>query len=335
MVQNTVKADSLYLRILSHNIRYATSAPSKNERPWAERCPLILRQFKYHTRFVDAPCGRSSQSASFICLQEVLHSQLNDLMIGLNGLPKVQHTDETHKIPDGPIWAHVGVAREDGETKGEYNPIIYHKQAFQLLDFRTKWLSPTPNQPSKGWDAGSPRILTVAVFECLRSRQRIVACNTHLDNEGAVARKKSIPIILETIQQLRSEWASANNTEPLVFLAGDFNSFPTQEAYLDIAKSRLLADVLEHVPKEERYGDEITFTGFVPDTDEDKDEIGRIDFVWIGPVERIRPFESGNQNRPVPTWDVLGYAVLPNVFDDGVFCSDHRCLASDVLLRGS
>ncbi|KAF2235950.1 hypothetical protein EV356DRAFT_482941 [Viridothelium virens] len=319
MVQRN-SAQPLPLRILTHNIRYATSTPSKNELPWSERCPLILSQLRYHTRILDGLSASSNLASCFICLQEALHSQLQDILTGLNNLSPQGSSTLAAELPTGPAWAHIGVGREDGRKEGEYSPIIYPIQAFKLLDFQTRWLSPTPEQPSKGWDAGSTRILTVGVFEHRAIRRRLIACNTHLDNEGTVARKESIPIILETIKTMRQKWADADGEEPQFFLAGDFNSFPTQEAYLDTARSGVLGDIIDFVPLNQRYGNEVTFTGFVPDTDEDKDDIGRIDFIWLGPRKNVHG------------WEVAGYSVLPNVFDDGVFCSDHRCVVGDVTL---
>ena len=80
----------------------------------------------------------------------------------------------------------------------------------------------------------------------------------------------------------------------------------------------------------ERYGSENTFTGFQPNTDEDKDEIGRIDFVWLGPKQRVHVRNTNCMTSR--GWHVHGYSVLPNVFDDGVFCSDHGCVVADVVL---
>lgn len=66
----------LPVRLLTHNIRYATTSPFKGEKPWADRRPLLLNELKYNTLY---------NAESFICLQEVLHSQLIDIMGGLGG----------------------------------------------------------------------------------------------------------------------------------------------------------------------------------------------------------------------------------------------------------
>ena len=332
-IRDDRSSSSLPIRILTHNIRYATSDHAKNEKPWQERLPLIMSQLSYHTRSYDWRDG-ADVGAGFICMQEVLHSQLYDVLSALN---QIEESDESSSgdLPDGPYWAHVGVARENGKTKGEYSPIVYLTKLFNLLHFENLWLSPTPHKPSKGWDAGSERILTTAVFEHKRTKRRLAAFNTHLDNAGPMSRKKSILVIVEQIVYITRRWSPKGNPERLgFFLAGDFNSFPTQEAYRMMMMSELVIDVHDTIPMEARYGDEVTFTGFQPDTDVYKDEIGRIDFVFVGP--KAKDEAEGRQvtkkHEVFDRWKIQGYSVLPNVFDDGVFCSDHRCVVADVVV---
>lgn len=266
-------------------------------------------------------------------MQEVLHNQLSDIRNSLNG--NLEQRSQTNTQ----TWSYIGLGREDGKTKGEYSPIFYPVQIFDLLHFDNIWLSPTPSKPSKGWDAGSERILTTGVFEHKATKKRVAVFNTHLDNAGSVAREKSVGIILETIERVREEWKAVTNAVEYkaengleYILAGDFNSFPTQEAYKAIKAGGRMVDVYEAVPKAERYGNEVTFTGFQPDTDRDKDDIGRIDIVWLGPKSRVVERGSAEGENGPCGWTVKGYAVLPNVFDDGVFCSDHRCVVVDATL---
>ncbi len=98
-------------------------------------------------------------------------------------------------------------------------------------------------------------------------------------------------------------------------------------------------DLREHVDPEKRYGEEITFTGF--NKDQDLEDQGRIDFIWLGPKETVA--DQGGLYGGVPSsalarhglwWDVQGYAVLPNVFEEGTYSSDHRAVAGDVCLHG-
>ena len=84
----------LPIRLLTHNIRYATNSPFKGEEKWIIRKPRLINELSFHT----------AHAESFICLQEVLHQQLLDILSGLNsGL------DSEKKV-----WDYVGVGRDDG-----------------------------------------------------------------------------------------------------------------------------------------------------------------------------------------------------------------------------
>ncbi|WEW61182.1 hypothetical protein PRK78_006672 [Emydomyces testavorans] len=280
----------LPIRILTHNIRYATSSPFKGERPWPERKPLILNQLRFLTRH---------NAESFICLQEVLHVQLKDVLSGLNS-----HGEE---------WAYIGVGRDDGKEAGEYSPIFYRPGIWKLEKWQTVWLSETPNVPSKGWDAGSIRIVTIGVFTHRESRKTVLAMCTHLDNQGTKSRYESAKLILRKIDEyLHGEFKDRISG---VFLAGDFNSEVNQEAYKVFTDATSpLIDTRDQLKPGDRYGNEITYTGF----GYEGEPTARIDYILVGPRT-----EAGFP------WTVKGYAVLPNRFDDGVFNSDHRAVVAD------
>ena len=156
---------------------------------------MLLKELVYQTAY----CPES-----FLCLQEVLHEQLVDILADLN------KADE---------WAYLGVGRNDGHEAGEYSIILYRPKIFELLQRDYVWLSQTPDKPSKGWDAGSIRILTIGVFRHLRTGQKIVAMSTHLDERGPRSRLESAKIILRRI----ISYVGQDMKNP-VFLAGDFNS---------------------------------------------------------------------------------------------------------------
>ncbi|KAF1984367.1 endonuclease/exonuclease/phosphatase [Aulographum hederae CBS 113979] len=287
-------SSSLFLRLITHNIRYATSSPFKNEEPWPTRAPRLINELLFTT---------ANDQNSFICLQEVLHDQLLDILQGLNAKAD-------------PEWDYIGVGRDDGERAGEYSPIFYRPSVWRLDDFETLWLSETPDVPSKGWDAGSIRILTTGVFTHRESRRRLVAMNTHLDNEGSVSRLESARIIMNQIDRLT--FLEGGQRQLPVFLAGDFNSEVDQEAYKALnAESSPIEDLETFMNAGDRYGNSNTFTGF---SSEDGPP-SKIDFLFLG-------------RRGKEMWKVQNYAVLANRFDDGVFLSDHRAVVGDVVLEG-
>jgi endonuclease/exonuclease/phosphatase family metal-dependent hydrolase len=291
---------NLSLRILTHNIRYATSQPFRGEKPWAERKQLLLNELVYNTRHI---------AESFICLQEVLHVQLKDILAGLNQSAKAEDQ-----------WAYIGVGRDDGKTNGEYSPIIYQPATWQLHHWETVWLSETPEKPSKSWDAASTRIVTIGVFKHRGTGKFLLVLNTHLDDQGSRSRFEAARIILRKIDGYLD--GSYDETISGAVLAGDFNSQETQEAYQALtAEDSLLVDSQNFTEVEERYGNEITWTGFGYEDEAKK----RIDYVLLGPVDK----KSAAAPHP---WESLGYAVLASRFDDGVWNSDHRAVVVDAVL---
>jgi endonuclease/exonuclease/phosphatase family metal-dependent hydrolase len=272
---------ALPIRLLTHNIRYATTSPFTGEKPWTDRKDLIINEFKYNTLYNDE---------SFICLQEVLNNQVVDIMNGL-----------------GPDWTYIGVGRDDGKQKGEYSPLIFRKAVWEVESWRTVWLNEDGSVGKKGWDAGSVRIVTVGHFRHIASKKKVLGMCTHFDNSGAVSRRESAKIILKLIE---TESKAGGTTVPF-FLGGDLNSETSDEAYKNLnSKNSSLRDAKELAGW--KYGNQYTFTGFT-------NVQGLIDFVFLGP-------------RGGSDWEVQGYSVLPNKFDDGVYSSDHRAVVVDGVL---
>lgn len=236
-------------------------------------------------------------------MQEVLHEQLIDILTGLN---RANDTAE-------PEWNYIGVGRDDGEEEGEYSPIFYRPAVWELKNSTTVWLSPTPNVPSIGWDAGSIRILTIGDFVHKQTGAEIVAMNTHLDNAGTVSRQNSAEIITEEIDK-RIGNATSNEKGPALYLTGDFNSEPGQEAYQYMTRPESpVYDEKMRNPKEQRYGHRTgTYTGFSSEED-----VTLLDYIFLQKTER---------------WTPRTYAVLENLYDDGVYLSDHRAVVADVEL---
>ncbi|KAJ5348804.1 hypothetical protein MYU51_007047 [Penicillium brevicompactum] len=290
----------LPIRVLTHNIRYATTSPFKGEQPWAQRKQLLLNELQYETRHCQE---------SFVCLQEVLHTQLGELLAGLN-----QGSE-----PEAPEWDYIGVGRDDGHQSGEYSPIFYRPAIWELIEWETVWLSSTPERPSKSWDAASIRIVTIGVFIHRQTQSTILVLNTHLDDQGSQSRLEAARIILGKISEWRGRTYDHDGLTRCIsgtFLTGDFNSEENQEAYQELT-GRLL-DAYKEVERVNRYGNYITWTGF----GYEDEPPSRIDYVLVDPtVHETRRFK------------VNGYAVLGNKFDDGVYCSDHRAVVVDLILR--
>lgn len=281
---STNKPTSVPIRVITHNIRYATTSPFKGEELWSTRCPRLCSELVFN----------STLPETFICLQEVLHSQLLDIHDALNAGP-------------GGSWSRLGVGRDDGKESGEYSPIFYRPAIWDLIKYRTFWLSETPETPSFGWDAGCIRLVTLGIFRHVATNEVVMIMSTHLDNSGPISRQKSAELILSKITSYKSGYKPS-----ALLLAGDFNSPPNDEAYKTMTSpTSSMVDVRDQIPVNKRHGNEMTFTsfGYVDNTPT------RIDFIFSAKETKV---EYGT------------YAVLSNRFDDGVYLSDHRAVVVDV-----
>jgi endonuclease/exonuclease/phosphatase family metal-dependent hydrolase len=114
-------------------------------------------------------------------------------------------------------YEYVGVGRDDGRKAGEHSAIIYKTSRLELLDAGDFWLSPTPDKPSKGWDAVCcNRICSWARLRDKQSGRTFFAFNAHFDHQGNTARMESAKLMLTMISNI------AGNA-PVVCM-GDFNS---------------------------------------------------------------------------------------------------------------
>jgi len=298
---NALEASIISLRLITLNIRYATKQPHPGEEPWAVRRPRLCAQLKFLT---------SGQDSSFICLQEVLDSQLADVLEHLNNMGGYKGS-----------WTYIGCGRDDGDKAGEYSPVLYRADRWECVRSRIYWLSQTLDKPSKGWDAACFRIVTVGLFRHRATGGRVVVMSTHLDHRGELAREESAKLIIDLARawstMTRDDDGTAKINVP-VFLGGDFNSTPTDKAYKMLTDpSSGMKDISELVSEDGVwYGNrDITYTSF----GEPGERPGKIDFLFA-----CEP-ESFNLK-------VLAFGILPNRFDDGVYLSDHRPVVADLAL---
>ena len=179
------------LRLITYNIRYDNPADGDNS--WQHRRAAVAALLHHYT-------------PDLIGLQEVLKLQLEDLAAALTE------------------FAWVGVGREDGETKGEYTPIFYRRDRFDLLASDTFWLSSTPAQPgSFGWDAACVRIATWARLQDKTSGATLLLLNTHFDHRGQQAQAESARLLRAFVNA---------QPEPLpTLITGDFNCTAHSLAY--------------------------------------------------------------------------------------------------------
>ena len=116
-------------------------------------------------------------------------------------------------------------AGRDGGQKGEHSSIFYKNHTYELIEFDTFWLSETPYEVSKGWDAALNRICTFGLFKNKETKQFFWVFNTHFDHVGEIARAKSAQLIHEKVSQV-------NTKDYPVVIMGDFNLEPNSQPIL-------------------------------------------------------------------------------------------------------
>ncbi|PZX50176.1 endonuclease/exonuclease/phosphatase family protein [Algoriphagus chordae] len=224
------------------NIRYANQNDVGNL--WPDRLPHVASLIEFH-------------QVELFGAQEALHNQLMDLSTTLG-------------------YKFIGVGRDDGTEKGEYAAILYDPEKFEILDQGTFWLSPTPEKPSKGWDAALNRVCTWGKFKD-ESGKTFYVFNIHYDHIGQQAREESSKLVMAQVSKINKEDAPA-------LLMGDFNVTPENGAYTTITSNPDWQDarLISQIPS---YGPAGTFTGF----DWERMPDGIIDHVFVkGDIKVIR-----------------------------------------------
>ncbi|KND91929.1 hypothetical protein TOPH_03455 [Tolypocladium ophioglossoides CBS 100239] len=277
---------SMPLRLISFNIRYATRRPVLGEQPWSVRCLKLCTQLRFITAGHQSP---------FVFLQEALYSQINDVQAQL-----------------GSSWAHIGRGRGEGETDGEFSPVFYRADVWKCIRSETRWLSPTPEKPSRGWDAALNRIVTMGEFSHRATNTRVVVMSTHFDHIGVIARNNSAKLPIK----FAKEWSSGKGAESsAILIGGDFNSTPDEEAYKAMtAPDSGMSDIADLVAESSKDGNHLTYTSF----GEPDESPSRIDFLFI---------------REPRTARIETFGVLANSFDDQIRLSDHRAVVADLDIK--
>jgi endonuclease/exonuclease/phosphatase family metal-dependent hydrolase len=262
------------LAVMTFNIRYGTANDGENR--WANRRDLLFDIVR------DA-------DSDVIGLQEALDMQLREIVKAL------------------PVYAVIGVGRDDGKTKGEYAAILFRRDRLRVSDSGTFWFSDTPSViASKSWGNNITRICTWARF-IDRDGSAFWHFNVHLDHESQPSRERSTALLAQRIAERRI------SSEPVV-VTGDFNAGEDNAALPTLLAPRpgglgpLLIDTFRvRYPNEKVVG---TFSGFVAN------EINgpKIDYILV-----------------LPGTDVLAASIV-RTSRDGRYASDHFSVTARVRL---
>lgn len=207
------------LRVISYNIRYTGERESDGDNHWDYRRVASINMVR-------------EERPAVMGVQEALAPQLQFMADNL------------------PEYGHVGVGRDDGKSAGEHMAIFFLKDAVELEDWGTFWLSATPEEVSMGWDAVCYRTCTWALMRNKATGKSFAVMNTHLDHRGVEARQQSMLLIAAKIKELIP-------ADMPVVLTGDFNSTTESEIYAPLKS--ILRDARQTATESDHRG---TFNGW-------------------------------------------------------------------------
>lgn len=220
------------------------------------------------------------------------------------GLQEAQPHQITYLAQNCPDYAWYALGRDTGEVpprtesyaSEECAAIFYLTTEVELLDKGTFWLSQTPDKPSKGWDAAYNRTCTWGLFKHKASGKPFYFLNTHLDNEGAIARQESIKLIVEKIKQFNTE------SYP-VFLTADFNSDTTDNLFAPLF--RIMRDARRMASDTD---DKATYNGYKGSSNYKLDHI-----FYSGCTASLFKTLTGNYGAPYISdhYPIKGLFILP------------------------
>ncbi len=236
LVMTSACSSSGEITVASYNVRYDNRGDAEKGNSWKNRYPVITEIIRFN-------------DFEIFGAQEVLHHMVEDMLAGLPG------------------YDFIGVGRDDGETKGEYAPIFYKTDRFELLKSGNFWLSEETDFPNKGWDAVLPRICTWGEFRDKQSKLRFYFFNLHMDHVGVKAREESSKLVLRKIEEMCGDAP--------VILTGDFNVDQQHDNYRVLVESGVLND--SHEVTRMRFALNGTFNAFDPNLKTES----RIDHIFV------------------------------------------------------
>jgi len=252
------------LAVMTFNIRYGTANDGENR--WTNR-----REFLF-----DVIRG---ENPDVVGLQEALDAQIQEILAA------------------APVYAVVGVGRDDGKTKGEYAAILFRKDRLHVSDSGTFWFSDTPSVvASTSWGNTITRICTWARFVD-RDGRAFWHFNVHLDHISQPSREKSTMLLAQRMAERR------NLDEPAI-VTGDFNVGEDNPAIATLVSARAGGPALMLDTFRVRYPDEKvagTFNNFVSGQVDGP----KIDYILVPPGT-----------------EVLAAAIIRTA-RDGRYASDH------------
>ena len=181
-----------------------------------------IKVMSYNVRMNSSPASDGDNFWDF--RKHASITMINEEMPTVFGVQEATASQMEYLVENLPDYGHIGVGREDGKSSGEHMSIFYRKDQVELLDGGTFWLSETPEEPTKGWDAACKRSCTWTKMRMKDSGKEFAYINTHLDHVGKVAQREGLALICKRFAEIVPVGMPA-------FLTADFNALTSDPIF--------------------------------------------------------------------------------------------------------
>ena len=241
------------VKVMTFNIRFGSANDGENS--WPNRRTMVLDRIRDY-------------NPDLLGLQEALRNQLDVI---------------TKALPE---YSMIGTGRE-ADGAGEYSPLLYRHERFDVIAAGTFWLSDTPQKPgSATWGNSNPRLCTWARLFDRLTGQRISVLNTHWDHQSQPARENGSSQMAKHVARHQ-----ANPT----LVMGDFNSAEDNPALTPLINAGLRDSFRDLHPETTDVG---TFNGFGKRMSKNKIDAVFINQHWLAKQATI---DRTEQNGHFPS----------------------------------
>lgn len=229
---------------------------------------------------------------------DVLRDHQPDV-VGLQEAWKIQIDALNAAFPE---FGMIGRSRQEDPEKGEWCPILYRKDKFEVVSEGTFWLSDNPEKEgTMSWGNSIPRICTWGRFKDKNTGRTFFLYNTHFDHQSQASREKSAVLCRERIATRKP------GDEAAIFM-GDLNAGEGNLAIKTLEKS--LRDTFGELhPGVKLRG---TFGGW-----KGRSDGNRIDYIYVT--------SKG--------WKIVEAAILRDHSADNRYPSDHYPVNARLILE--
>lgn len=204
----------------------------------------------------------------------------------------------------GDEYTYVSGKKNHSSDNGEYTPIFFKTEKFELIDQGTKWFSKTPNIPSMYTGADHYKIFTYVVLKDKVTGVRFMYINAHFEPYQEDTARKARVLQAEQLKEF------IEGQSIPVICGGDFNAIPNEDPISILTTGGNLRYALNLAKEKVQTGGTLVSS----------------DYTTLG--GRVYDYIFVSQSRVT----VQKYKMMDNKDENGKYPSDHIPVRADVVI---